>query len=238
MLQNVVDTATDLFQMESLVDDSNRISPLLNFMSKFGKNLAGIYRSILLNEKIVLVADPRTEQNLLNYPWNELVPYKTLKIIPWPKNPSKETDFDILVIDKEQKKECDLECLKIDLELGQIENGKSDKYLENLFAYLKNNNQDLSLELKLEINNIFNWVHEIIEICTNPNQSDSDTKIKELIEFHTKSRFGDRLPLLTSIARKYNEYASDRIIAYFLKELGIFNKDVKRIDSKKLLSKL
>ncbi len=238
MLANVIETSNDLFLMESLADEKDSTSPLLNLINKFGKNIHIFYRSILLNEKTVIVTDSRENSNIMNLPWNQLAPHKTLKIIPWPKDPSKENDFDILIIEKFQKKDCTLDCVKMDWEIGQVEHGKSDKYLENLFAYLKDLNHGMALELNLEVNNIFSWVHEIIEVCTKNKTADFDAEIKKLIEFHTKTRFGNRLPLLTSIARKYNEFASDRIVTYFLKELGIFEKDVKRIDSKKLLSKL
>lgn len=237
ILKNVVETSNDLFLMESLSDDSKETTPLKNLMNKFGKNLSIFYRSVLLNEKIVLVADSKLEGNILNLPWTEFVPHKTLKIIPWPKNPTKELDFDILIIEPYQKKECDLECIKVDIDLGNVEHGKNDKYLESLFDYL-HESTSLSIELNIEINNLFNWVHEIIEICTKERDEILDSKIKELIEFHTKTRFGNRLPLITSIAKKYNEYASDKIITYFLKELGIFDDNVKRIDTKKFLSKL
>ena len=48
MLRNVIETANDLFQMDSLAEDPNEVTPLMNFIAKFGKNIAGIYRSILL----------------------------------------------------------------------------------------------------------------------------------------------------------------------------------------------
>ena len=237
ILKNVVETSNDLFLMESLSDDSKETTPLKNLMQKFGKNLPVFYRSVLLNEQIVLVADSKMEGNILNLPWNEFVPHKTLKIIHWPKTPSREMYFDILIIEPFQKKECDLECIKVDIDLGNVENGKNDKNLENLFDYLLES-KSISIELNIEVNNLFNWVHEIIEICTKEIDETIDTKIKELIEFRTKTRFGNRLPLITSIAKKYNEFASDKIKTYFLKELGIFDKEIKRIDTKKFLSKL
>ena len=238
IMSEVIETSNDLFLMESLAEDKERTNPLKQLITRLGKNIHVFYRSILLNEKVVIVADSRTEYNILNYPWNEFVPHKTLKILPWPKNPDKEIDFDIMIIEKEQKKQCELDCVKLDLDLGVLEHGKSDKYLENFFIYLKDIKHGLSIELNLEVNSIFNWVHEIIELCTTNKDTNIDDKIKELIKFHTKTRFGNRLPLITSIARNYNEFTSDKIITYFLKELGIFDKDVKRIDSRKLLSKL
>lgn len=237
MLSNVIETSNDLLLMESITNSDDLTLPL-QVLCQFCKNLHIFYRSILLSEKVVIIADPKFEFNILNYPWKQFVPHRALKIVAWPKDPAKEQDFDILIINQTQKKECSLDCVKIDWEHGHVENGKNDLYLEKFFAFLKDLKHDMALELNMEINNLFKWTHEIIEICTRDKSDNVDEEIKKLIEFHSKTCYGNRLPLLTTMARKYNDYASDRIVAYFLKELGIFDKDVKRIDRKKLLSKL
>lgn len=212
-------------------------SPLRQLIHNLGNNVHVFYRALLLNHKTVLFAEKNS--GILNYPWHDLIPHKELNIKAWPEDPKSENDFDIMIVESDRKKECDAECVILDLQTGQIEHGKPDKYLENFFNYLKTVDEaDLALEINLEVNNIFKWVNEIIEICTSEKDKNIDEKIKEVIKFHTKTKFGDRLSLLGAIARKYNEYTAERITAYFLKDLGIFENNVKRIDSKKFLTKL
>jgi hypothetical protein len=56
-----------------------------------------------------------------------------------------------------------------------------------------------------------------------------------MINYHSRAKYGDRLPLIARVARTYNYFVGDRIASYFLKELGITDK---AINSKKILSKL
>ena len=220
--------------LKPVTEDQIAKLSIKNLIQLIGPGISSFYRALLLNDKTVIFATKDTE--ILDYPWKELVPHKTLDIKAWPEDPASENEFDIMIVTPDRKKECDAECVILDLGKGKVEQGKNDKYLESFFNYLKTiNDSDLALEINLEVNNIFKWMNDIIEACTTEK---NDEKIKEIINFHTKSKYGDRLPLLTSLARKYNEYASERISAYFLKELGIFKDDVKRIDSKKFLSKL
>jgi hypothetical protein len=237
LLGNLSENTSKLLSPELNEENKGHSSPIFGLIQLLGNGVHIFYRALLLNEKTVLFAEKTS--NILDFPWKDFVPHKQLNIIAYPSDPRSENQFDIMIVEPNRKKECDAECVILEIQSGKVENGKSDKYLENFFKNLKTlESTNLSLEINLEINNLFNWVHEIIDVSTNEKDENIDQKIKELIEFHTKTRFGDRLPLLTAIAKKYNDYATDRIKAYFLKELGIFKKDIKSFDSKKLLSKL
>lgn len=218
---------------QNTIEENSSPYSLFSLIKILGSGISPIYRALLLNANVVIFSEKNV--NILEYPWKLLVPHKNLNIIAYPENPRSINEFDIMIVEPNKKKECDVDCVVLDLSANKFENGKLDKYLANFFNYLLEIKSDPSIELHLEINNIFNWVNEIIEVATKEKD---DKKIKELIVFHSKTRFGNRLPLVTSIARKYNQFTADRISTYFMKELGLFDKEITRIDTKKLISKL
>ena len=229
---NLDSTAHEIINLdlEQVTNSSYTLQPLIELL---GNGVSSLFRAMLLNDKVVIFCEK--DKNILSYPWKQFFPHKTLDIVAYPENPRSITSFDIMIVEPSRKKECDANCVILDLVNNKFENGKQDKYIENFIKYIQNLESDLFLEINIEVDNIFNWVNEIIEVSTKEKD---DKKIKNLIEFHSKTRFGNRLPLVTAIARKYNEFTADRISTYFLKELGIFNKDVTRVDTQKLLTKL
>lgn len=195
-----------------------------------------IYRSFLLNDPVIIIADKLRHSNLEFMPWDEFVPHKTLNIETWPQDPNGINNFDLMIVSDEHKAQCKdrTDCTIIEWNNGKIIGGKSDKYLAKLFDAIKKSSNPLA-ELTSEFNSIFYWVQEIIDITTQEKDEIIDRKIGEMTKYHSRAKYGNRLPLIAKIARTYNSFVGDRIASYFLKELGITDKS---IDSKKIMSQL
>ena len=232
----ISDESVDILLKEKSQSQLSGVDKSLVGLLKKIKNPDVIYRSFLLNIPVVIIADKIKDSDLDILPWDDFVPHKTLNINAWPPEPTIIDDFDLMFVDEEHKAKCHSrdDCTILDWHNGKVSGGKQDKYLSKLLDEIKKSKEPLA-ELTSEFNNIFYWVQEIIDITTKQKDDVIDKKIREMINYHSRAKYCDRLPLVATVARKYNYFVGDRIASYFLKELGITDK---AINSKKILSKL
>ena len=137
LLHDFYESVNDLFLMESIGFNAPKNSYFMKLISDLGDAIHILLNSVVNNKKTVLIADRQTDQFLLSYPWSDLIPKPDLKIKFWPQTIPPQESFDILIIDKSQKKDCHSDWCIVDLKSGSVENGKSNALLKNYFTILK-----------------------------------------------------------------------------------------------------
>ena len=77
----------------------------MELIARLGNNFHKFFNSVLHNKKTVILANSQIEKRLLLYPWSNLVPKQNLKIKFRPGEVKNENELDILIIEKNQKKQ-------------------------------------------------------------------------------------------------------------------------------------
>ena len=186
LIRSVMETVDDLFLMDPLGYIHPKNSAFMQLITKLGKNAHMFFNSVLHDKKAVILANSQIDSFLLQYPWSNLVPKQNLKIKFWPGNVSKESNFDILIIEKNQKKQCNPDWSIFDLETGIVENGTSDDILKRYFIYLNDLNKGLGNILKIsKLNPPLSGNDDVI--LSNFVLSDENSDEKEIYLVQTRT---------------------------------------------------
>lgn len=149
LLHDVVENVNELFLMDPLGYSIPKNSSFMKLISDLGDSIHMFFNAVVNNKKTVLLANFQNDGFLLQYPWDNLIARKNLKIKFWPSTVPNDESFDILIIDKTQKQDCNPDWCTIDLESGTVENGESDTSLQTYFTYLKDLNKGLGNTMKV-----------------------------------------------------------------------------------------